>query len=109
MIQINIKRNYIFLHFMQFNEQMLLFISVEDDIQKLSFANVFHNGAFKNFAIFSGKHLCWNNCTKKGLQLRFFAKNIAKFYEQLFYRIPPVAVSRYLNYFLIFSSCYVHQ
>ena len=64
---------------MQFNEQMLLFISVEDDIQKLSFANVFHNGAFKNFAIFSGKHLCWNNCTKKGLQLRFFAKNIAKF------------------------------
>ena len=59
---------------MQFNEQMLLFISVEDDIQKLSFANVFHNGAFKNFAILSGKHLCWNNCTKKGLQLRFLLR-----------------------------------
>ena len=36
----------------------------------------FKIGVLKNFAIFTGNHLCWNNFIKKRLQLRFFAMNI---------------------------------
>ena len=58
---------------------MSLFIAVDYDIQKQSFANVLKIGALKNFAIFTGKQLRWNNFIKKRLQLRFFPMNIAKF------------------------------
>ena len=40
MIQINIKHNYILPHFISFNKQMLLFITIEDDTQKQPFADV---------------------------------------------------------------------
>ena len=43
MIQISIKHDYILPHFIQFNDQMLLFIAVEDDIQKQPFADVLQN------------------------------------------------------------------
>ena len=39
---------------------------------------------FKNFVIFTGKHLCWSFFIKKRLQHRCCPVNIAKFYEQLF-------------------------
>ena len=44
MIQINIKYNYISPHFIQFSKKMLLFIAVEDDIQKQPFADDPQNG-----------------------------------------------------------------
>ena len=37
-IRINMKYNYILPHFIQFSKQMLLFIAVEDNIQKEPFA-----------------------------------------------------------------------
>ena len=43
MIQINIKHNYILLHFIQFSKQILLFIAVGDDIQKQPFVDVLQN------------------------------------------------------------------
>ena len=60
----------------------------------------------KDFAIFTGKHLCWSlffievvglracNLTKKSFQHRCFLVNIAKFSGTVFfYRAPPMAAS----------------
>ena len=33
---------------------------LEAAIQKLSFADVLQNGVLKNFAILTGKHMCWS-------------------------------------------------
>ena len=73
MIQINIKHNNILPHFIQFNE-LLLKTTRSSHLQMF-----FKIGALKNFAIFTGKHPCWNNFIKKRLQLRFFPMNIARF------------------------------
>ena len=65
---------------------------------------IFKIGVFKNFATFTGKHLCWSlfhkvagfqacNFTKKSLQHRCFPVNIAKFLRTAFYRMSPVAAS----------------
>ena len=68
----------------------------------------FKIGVLKNFAIFTGKHLCWSlfliklikglkscNFIKKRLQHRFFPVNIAKFLSTaFFYRTLPVAASK---------------
>ena len=43
MIQINIKHTDILSQFIQFSKQMLLFIAVEDNIQKQLFADVLQN------------------------------------------------------------------
>ena len=91
MIQINIKHNYIFPHFIQFNEKMLLFIAVDTTFRR-SLSQI-------------KKHLCWNNFVKKRLQLRFFSMNIAKFLRTAFIE----HVFEHLYYFLIFSFCYVQQ
>ena len=55
-----------------FSKQMQPIIAAEDDIQKQPFADV-----LKNFVIFTGKHLCWNNFVKKILQHRGFPANIS--------------------------------
>ena len=51
-------------------------------------------GALKNFAMFTGKHLCWclllmklkSNFVKKKLQHRCFCVNIAKFLRACFFK-----------------------
>ena len=55
----------------------------------------FKIGALKNFANFTGKHLCWNfllicscNFIKKRLQHRYLCEIFKK---TVFYRTPPVA------------------
>ena len=45
----NIKHNYILTHFIQISKQMLLFIAVEDDIEKQPFADVLQNSCFLKF------------------------------------------------------------
>ena len=91
--------------------------------QRCSFRKV----VLRNFAKFTGKHLCQSFFFNKvaGLlekklaqvsSVKFceISKNIS-FTEHLwttasiFYRTHPVAVSGHLNYYLIISSCYVHQ
>ena len=48
----------------------------------------------KNFAIFTGKHLCWSLCLIKLQTWGCFPVNIAKFLRtSFFYRTPPVAAS----------------
>ena len=49
MIWINMKHNYILLHFIQFSKQMLLFIAAEDNIKKQSFTDVLQNRCFYKF------------------------------------------------------------
>ena len=46
MVRMNIKHNYILTHFIQISKQMLLFIAVEDDIEKQPFADVLQNSCF---------------------------------------------------------------
>ena len=55
----------------------------------------FKIGVLKNFAIFTGKHLCWKAChfIKKRLQHKCFTVNITKFKNNFFYRTPLVAAS----------------
>ena len=85
MKRINVKHDYILPYFVQFSKKILLFIAVEDYNQKQPFADVLQNSiALKNFAIFTGKHLYWNNFMKKRLQHRFFSLNIAKFLRKAF-------------------------
>ena len=43
LIQINIKHDCILPHFIQFSKQMLLIITVDDDIQKQLYADVLQN------------------------------------------------------------------
>ena len=72
---------------------------------------VFKIGILKNFAIFTGEHLCWTlflmrpetfslkacNFIKKRLQHRYFLVNIVNFFKNsFFYRTPPVAASKKL-------------
>ena len=58
-------------------------------------AMFFKIGVLKNFAIFTGKHLCWKAChfIKKRLQHKCFTVNITKFKNNFFYRTPLVAAS----------------
>ena len=66
----------------------------------------FKIGVLKTFAMFTGKHVCWNlflikcyclndyNFIKKKLQHRCFPVNIAKLFRAaFFYRAPPVPAS----------------
>ena len=55
----------------------------------------FKIGVLKNFAILTGKHLCWKAChfIKKRLQHKCFTVNITKFKNNFFYRTPLVAAS----------------
>ena len=46
---------------------------------------VFKISVLKNFAIFTGKLLCWNNFIKKRLQYRCFPWNIARVLKTVFY------------------------
>ena len=48
MIRVNIKLNYIIPHFIQFSKELLLFISVEGDIQKQPFTDVLQIGVLKS-------------------------------------------------------------
>ena len=97
----NIKHNYILLHFVQFRKQILLFIAVEDYNRSSRSQMFLKIVALKKFAIFTGKHLYWNNFMKKRLQHRCFSLNIANFLRKgFFYRASPVAASGHLCYFL---------
>ena len=58
MIRVNIKLDYILPHFIQFSKQLLLFIAVENNIQKQPFTDVLQIGVLKSFAILTGKCLC---------------------------------------------------
>ena len=77
---------------------------------RTSLSEVFcKKGVLKNFAKLTGKLLCrgllFNKVTgliaatllKRRLQNRYFPKNFAKFYEQLFYRTAPVAASDHVE------------
>ena len=58
-------------------------------LQKQAYADVLQNRFFRNFPIFTGKHLCWSLFLIK-LQAYFntcFLVNIAKFFDSK----PPVA------------------
>ena len=66
----------------------------------------FKIGVLKNYAIFTGKHLCWNlflinlqalRCRPEG-DSKKRGLNTVYFYKQLFYRTPPMAASE--PYFL---------
>ena len=57
-------------------------------------------GVPKNFAIFKGKQMCWNNFIKRRLQLRLFPMNIAKFLRTAFF-IEHLQWL-FLNIFIIF-------
>ena len=48
MMRVNIKLNYIIPHFIQFSKELLLFISVEGDIQKQPFTDVLQIGVLKS-------------------------------------------------------------
>ena len=65
--------------------------------EKQPFADVLQS-VLKNFAIFTGKQLCWSlflikNFIKKRFQQRYFPVNIAKVLKTVFYRTPPVIAS----------------
>ena len=56
----------------------------------------------KSFTIFTGKHLCWNlfleifrlaTLLKRDSNIGFFLWILWNFWEQLYYRTPPVAAS----------------
>ena len=53
----------------------------------------FKIGALKNFAVFTGKHLCWSLFLMKLQAFRGISVNIAKFLRRasLFHRTPLVA------------------
>ena len=79
-------------------------------MQRRSFVNVLQDRFLANFAIFTGKHLCWSLFLKlycKGIQHKCFAAKRAA--EQPFYRIPLVTTSEYglvkLFFFLAFKLC----
>ena len=72
-------------------------------IQQQSFADVLQNRCSKNFANFTGKHLCWSLFLKR-LQVealqhyqnkhRCFSCEVREiFQDTFFYRTPPVAAS----------------
>ena len=88
------KRNYIY--------EWLFFYNM----QRRSFVNVLQDRFLANFAIFTGKHLCWSLFLKlycKGIQHKCFAAKRAA--EQPFYRIPLVTTSEYglVKLFFFFS------
>ena len=59
-------------------------------LQKQAYGDVLQNRFFRNFPIFTGKHLCWSLFSiklKKRLQHMCFPVNIAKFFDSK----PPVA------------------
>ena len=58
-------------------------------------------GVLEDFAIFTGKHLCWNNFMKKTPIQVFFFEYCKIFKTSFFYRAPLVAASGHLHYFLI--------
>ena len=64
--------------------------------QKQPFADLFKIGFLKNFAVFTGKHLCWS------LQHRCFPVNIVKLSRSAFYRTPLVAASQPAPHFTLY-------
>ena len=59
----------------------------------------------KNFAMFTGKHLCWSLFLIKLQAFRFFLVNIAELLRTtFFYRTPPVAASADVLFYIIFSK-----
>ena len=58
----------------------------------------FKIGFVKNFANFTGKHLCWSLFNKVSVNqetpTQCFPVKIAKFLRTLFYRTPQVAASK---------------
>ena len=85
MIPINIKQNYILPHLIQFNEQYCSSLLFEMTFRSSRSQMFFKIGVLKIFAIFTGKHPCWNNSIKKRLQLRVFSMNIAKNFKTAFF------------------------
>ena len=86
--------------------------------QKQSVTDVLQHGCFKNFVIFTGKHLCrslfliklqvWRpetlyetprpeNLLKRNSNAGFFLWNLRNFLEHLFYRTPVVDAFDYVN------------
>ena len=61
---------------------MLLFITVEGDIHTHMFFKI---GPLKNFTIFTGKYLCWNNFIKKRPKHSCFLLNNAKSLRTAFF------------------------
>ena len=77
---------------------MLLFVAVEDEIQKQPLQMFFKIEVLKYFAIFTGKHVRWNNFFRKRLQRRYFP---VKLKNRFFCKTPSVAVSWCLHYLLM--------
>ena len=61
----------------------------------------FKIGAFKNFAIFTGKRLCWSLFL---IKLQAFCEYYEVFNNSFFYRTSPVATSADVLFYIIFSK-----
>ena len=106
----------VFFLWLWFSKQMLLFTDVEDVIQKRPLQMLFKIDVLKDYVIFTGKQLCWNNFIKKRLQHRCLPISIAKFLRTVFlwntssgcfWTFTLFSKIVFLNFFPL-SSCYVH-
>ena len=67
--------------------------SIANKNQKQPFRDILQNRFLKNFAIFTGKNLCWSQAPTQ----LFSCEYCKIFKNSLFYRIPPVAGSEKLK------------
>ena len=70
----------------------------------------FKIGVLKNFAMFTGKHLCWSLFLIKLQAFRCFSVNIAKLLKAVFYKTPPLAAPANVLFGIIFSKrcCWIY-
>ena len=84
-IQMNIKHNYILPISSSLTSNCCSSFLLKTTFRSSLSQMFFKIAVYKNSAIFTVKHLCWNNFIKKRLQLRVFPMNIAKFLRTAFF------------------------
>ena len=88
---------------------MLLFIAVEDDVQKQPFADVLENRCSKKFCNIHRKTPALEQLYKRDSSSGFSYEYYKIFKNNVFYRELSVAVSEHFYHLLIFSFYYVYQ
>ena len=85
MIQINQKHNYTYPISSNLKSKCRSSLLLKTTYGSSCFQMFVKKVVLKNFPIFTGKNLCWNNFIKKRLQLRFFPMNIANSLRTAFF------------------------
>ena len=100
MKRISIKHNYILLHLIEFSEQILLFIAIEDANSRSRSQMFFKIVVFKKFRNIHRKAPLLEQLYEKETPIQVFFFEYCKIFKKsFFHRASPVAASGHLHIF----------